>query len=191
MIESMLVKFVSRIKYLGAAFPGLCSSTATSTTSVPTPAAPPAPVADMHWQPYHFIAPAPEAETLQKHHQKQQQQQQQQQQQREQQEQQQQQQQPQQQKQQEQHEQQQQPQQQQQQQHQQQQEQQQQQRQQQQADCPANKHSSARGDPWGIEPETFWIWGGLGGLGACSLHKYKLGGGEGGGVFLAKKKRAP
>ena len=27
--------------------------------------------ADMHWQPYHFIAPAPEAEPRQKHHQKQ------------------------------------------------------------------------------------------------------------------------
>ena len=61
------------------AFPGLemCGSTATSTTSVPTPAAPPAPVADMHRQPYHFIALAPEAETRQKHHQKQQQEQQQ------------------------------------------------------------------------------------------------------------------
>ena len=48
------------------AFPGpeLCSSTATSTTSVPTPAAPPTPVADMHWQPYHFIAPAPEETPL-------------------------------------------------------------------------------------------------------------------------------
>ena len=34
-----------------------------STTSVPTPAAPPAPVADMHWQQHHFIAPAPEEET--------------------------------------------------------------------------------------------------------------------------------
>ncbi len=45
------------------AFPGLCGSTATSATSVPTRAAPPAAVADMHWQPYHFIAPAPEEET--------------------------------------------------------------------------------------------------------------------------------
>ena len=33
------------------------------TTSVPTTAAPPAPVADMHWQQYHVIAPAPEEET--------------------------------------------------------------------------------------------------------------------------------
>ena len=33
-----------------------------STTSVPTPAAPPAPVADMHWQQHHFIASAPEEE---------------------------------------------------------------------------------------------------------------------------------
>ena len=47
------------------AFPGLemCGSTATSTTSVPTPAAPPAPVADMHWQLHRFIAPAPEEES--------------------------------------------------------------------------------------------------------------------------------
>ena len=35
------------------------------------PAAPPAPVADMHWPPYHFAAPAPEAEPRQKHYQKQ------------------------------------------------------------------------------------------------------------------------
>ena len=34
-----------------------------STTSIPTPAAPPAPVADMHWQQTHFMAPAPEEET--------------------------------------------------------------------------------------------------------------------------------
>ena len=47
------------------AFPGpeMCGSTATSSTSVPAPAAPPAPVADMHWQPHHFIGPAPEEET--------------------------------------------------------------------------------------------------------------------------------
>ena len=53
----------------------------TSATSVPTPAAPPAPVANMHWQPYHFIARAPEKKFYyqqhgQKHRQKQQQQQQ-------------------------------------------------------------------------------------------------------------------
>ena len=53
--------------------------------------------------------------------------------------------------------------------------QQQQPQQQQQANSPqpiANKHSSTRGDPGGIEPETFWIWGGLGGFGgrsACLL----------------------
>ena len=39
-----------------------CWTNPYSTTSVPTPAAPPAPVADMHWQQHHFIAPAPEEE---------------------------------------------------------------------------------------------------------------------------------
>ena len=50
--------FIS-LRLMPPTVPGLemCGSTATSTTSVPTPAAPPAPVADMHWQPYHFIAP--------------------------------------------------------------------------------------------------------------------------------------
>ena len=104
----------------------MCGSTATSTTSVPTPAAPPAPVADMPWQPHHFIGPAPEEETPLP------------------------------------------------------------------AAWPeappkaaaattataattasqqptANKHSSARGALGGIEPETFWIWSGLGGRGACAL----------------------
>ena len=47
------------------AFPGpeMCGFTATSTTSVPTPAALPAPAADMHWQPHNFTAPGPEEET--------------------------------------------------------------------------------------------------------------------------------
>ena len=52
----------------------------------------------------------------------------------------------------------------------------------------ATKHSSARGDPGGIEPETFWIWSGFGGLCACSLHQYSLHvffcGGWGGCIFV-------
>ena len=40
-----------------------CWTSPCSTTTVPTPAAPPAPVPDMHWQQHHFIAPAPEEET--------------------------------------------------------------------------------------------------------------------------------
>ena len=39
-----------------------CWTNPYSTTSVLTPAAPPAPLADMHWQQHHFIAPAPEEE---------------------------------------------------------------------------------------------------------------------------------
>ena len=43
----------------------------------------------------------------------------------------------------------------------------------------ANKNSSTGEHPGGIEPETFWIWGGFGGRGACACG---LGGG-GGGCF--------
>ncbi len=53
-IDSMLVVLnlfgIISLRLMPPAFPGLemCGSTATSITSVPTPAAPPAPVADMH-----------------------------------------------------------------------------------------------------------------------------------------------
>ena len=52
-----LFNFIYQPPAIPPAFPGpeMCGSTSTSATSVPTPAAPPAPVADMHWQPHHLI----------------------------------------------------------------------------------------------------------------------------------------